>query len=103
MPFAVSWMDLEVILLSEVRQTEKDKYDITYMQNLKYDTNELIQKTEKIHRRKKQTYGYQRGKWRGGVWDNVYTLLYIKQIINKDLLYSTGNCIQYLVIANNGK
>ena len=27
-----------------------------------------------------------------------YTLLHIKQINNKDLLYSTGNCIQYLVI-----
>ena len=30
-----------------------------------------------------------------------YKLLNIKQIINKDLLYSTGNNIQYLVITNN--
>ena len=29
----------------------------------------------------------------------AYTLLYIKQIINKDLLYNTGNCIQYSVMA----
>ena len=35
------------IILSEVSQTEKDtSYDITYMWNLKYDTNELIYKTE---------------------------------------------------------
>ena len=34
---------------------------------------------------------------------NRYTLPYIKQINNKDLLYSTGNYIQYLVITYNGK
>ena len=33
---------------------------------------------------------------------NIYTLLYIKQI-NKDLLCSTGNYIQYLAITNKGK
>ena len=26
MPFAATWMQLEIIILSEVRQTEKDKY-----------------------------------------------------------------------------
>ena len=26
MPFAATWMDLEVVILSEVSQTEKDKY-----------------------------------------------------------------------------
>ena len=26
MPFASTWMDLEIIILSEVSQTEKDKY-----------------------------------------------------------------------------
>ena len=29
-------------------------------------------------------------------------LLYTKQINNKDLLYSTGNCIQYLEVTYNG-
>ena len=29
---------------------------------------------------------------------NIYTLLYIKQITNKDLLCSTGNSTQYFVI-----
>ena len=28
MPFAATWMDLEIITLSEVSQTEKDKYYI---------------------------------------------------------------------------
>ena len=26
MPFAATWMDLEMIILSEISQTEKDKY-----------------------------------------------------------------------------
>ena len=38
MPFAVTWMDLEILILSEVRQRQI-LYDITYMWNLKHDTN----------------------------------------------------------------
>ena len=34
MPFAATWMDMEIIILSEVSQTEKYKHDITYMRNL---------------------------------------------------------------------
>ena len=29
MPFAATWMDLETIILSEISQTEKDKYHIS--------------------------------------------------------------------------
>ena len=39
MLFVATWMDLEIIRLTEVSQTEKDKYHITYTWNLKYDTN----------------------------------------------------------------
>ena len=28
MPFAVTWMDLEIVILSEVSQTEKNKYHV---------------------------------------------------------------------------
>ena len=41
MPFAATWMDLEIIILSEVSQRQIS-YDITYMWNLKYDTNEYM-------------------------------------------------------------
>ena len=34
--------------------------------------------------------------WEYGI--DIYTLLYIKEINNKDLLYSTGNSTQYSVI-----
>ena len=29
MPFAATWMDLEIIIVSEVSDTEKDKYMIS--------------------------------------------------------------------------
>ena len=34
MPFAAIWMDLEIVILSKVSETEKDKY-IAYMWDLK--------------------------------------------------------------------
>ena len=47
MTFAVTWMDLEIIILSKVSLTERQiQYDITYMWNLKYGTNEPIYETE---------------------------------------------------------
>ena len=74
-------------------------YDITYMWNLKYDTNELIYETE--------TCGCQgRGVWEGTDWEfgiSRCKLLYIEWINNKVLLYSTGDYIQYLVINHNDK
>ena len=46
MLFAAIWMDLEIVILNEVNQTEKEKYfNIPYMQNLKRNyTNELYKK-----------------------------------------------------------
>ena len=48
MPFAATRMDLEMIILSEVSQTEKDKYHMILLicGILKSGTNELIYKTE---------------------------------------------------------
>ena len=47
MPFGATWRHLEIIILSEVSQTEKDKYYIISLIHglLKKDTNELIYKT----------------------------------------------------------
>ena len=66
MPSTATWMDLEIMILSEVSQGEKDKYYITYMWNL-IQMN-LFTKQKQTHRRKKQTYGYQRGK---GGWGEI--------------------------------
>ena len=46
MPFAATWVNLEIIILSKPDRERQIAYDITYMWNLKYDTNELIYETE---------------------------------------------------------
>ena len=67
----------------------------------------LFTKQKQSHRCRKQTYGYQVGKKGGGInWEigtDIYTLLYIKQITNKDVLCSTGNSTQYSVMTYMGK
>ena len=48
-PFAATWMDLEIVILSEISQTEKDTYSMTsliFRTTKNNDTNELIYKTE---------------------------------------------------------
>ena len=45
MPFAISHIDTESIILSDVR-SKQITYDITYMWNLKYDSKEHIYKIE---------------------------------------------------------
>ena len=64
MPFAATWISLEIIILSEVNEKENDKYHITYMWNLKYDTNLSTKQTPKS---REQTCGCQGGWGRDGV------------------------------------
>ena len=57
-------------------------------------------KPKQTQRRKKRTW-LPKGKAHRAkleIWDQQIHTTYIKQITNKDLLYSTGNNIQYLVI-----
>ena len=48
MPFTATWIDLEIIMLSELSQKEKDKHHMILLTCgiLKNDTNELLCKTE---------------------------------------------------------
>ena len=69
MPLTTIRMDLGIIILNEVNQTKKDKlsYDIAYMWNLKEKKTrmDLFPKQKETHKHRKQTYGYQKGKWSG--------------------------------------
>ena len=90
LPFATTWRDLEyIIMLSEISQTEKDKYCvITYMWNKvsliskKYNKLVNIAKQKQTHSYRKQTSGHQWGEGRGrgkiGVGIKRYKLLAIK-------------------------
>ena len=46
MPFVATWVDLEIIILSEVSQSEKQIYRLYVESKKKNDTNELVYKTE---------------------------------------------------------
>ena len=49
MPSAATWMDVKMIILSEISQIKKTiSNEITYMWNLKNDINELIYKTNRL-------------------------------------------------------
>ena len=51
MPFVATWMDLEIIIMSEVSQTEQEKYHmISHMCYLKRnDTNEKQKETQRTN------------------------------------------------------
>ena len=90
--------------MNKVRQRQIS-YDITHIWNLilKNDTNELIYKTETDIQTEKTNLWLPKGKCQGGrinqeLGMNTCTLPCIRQINNKDLLYSTGNSTQYSVI-----
>ena len=68
-PFAETWMDLEIVIESEVSQKEKNKY----VESRKMVQMNLFTKQKDTHRHRKQIYGYQKGKVAGrdklGTWD----------------------------------
>ena len=55
------------------------------------------------YRDRKQTYGYQRGKWGNKLEVGVSRYNYVYKIDNKILLDRTGNYIQNPVRNHNGK
>ena len=63
MPFAATWMDLEINILSKESQKEKDKYHrISHMWKLKKIIQmNLFTKQKEAYRHRKQICGYQNG------------------------------------------
>ena len=81
MSFAMTWMDLEIVILTEVSQTEKYKYHMILLicGILKNGTNELIYKIEIKSQMLKTNLQLPREKginWEIGI--DAYTLPYIK-------------------------
>ena len=94
MPFAATCMDTGIIILHGVILTDKDKYDVAYMQNLKKKIQMNLFTSKQIHRLRELTYGYQGGGV-GGIdckfEIDMYTLMCIKLMPNKNLQYKKTN------------
>ena len=112
MPFAATLMDLDIIILSEVSQTMKDKYHMISLicGILKKDTNELFySRTETDSQTLKNHLWFPKGTGGGGrdrlgVWDwHMHTVVYAITGHILDLRYSIGNSTQYSVIICMGK
>ena len=106
MPFAATWMQLGILLLSEVSQKEKDKYHRISLWNVKYGTNELIYSLETDPQTYNREFGCQ-GEGGGRrldreFGDSRWKLLHLEEI-KEVLLCSTENCIQSPGINHDGK
>ena len=95
-----------MIILREVSLAEKDKisHDITSRWNLKYDTNQLIYKTDSQTQRTDVRLPRRRVGEEGMGWEVRVSRCKVlhTEWINKALRHSTGNYIQYAVIKHNG-
>ena len=85
---ASTCMDLEIIILSEVRERQND---ITYLWNQKKDTNELLCRTETDSQTLKTNLWQVGGEMDLGFGIGVCTLCNVQSLANRDLLYSTGH------------
>ena len=92
MSLAATWMDLESVILSEVRKRKTNvwyhlyAYDSTYMWTLKYSTGEQIHKTKQTYRRGCQG----EGRWvrEGlGVWDQWMQTIIYKMVQHRELYF----------------
>ena len=84
MPFVATWMDLEIVILSEVRKRQT-LYDITYVESKKIIEMNLFTKQKQIYRQKDIFVFFKPVVTKGGKGINLeyginrYTVLYIKQ------------------------
>ena len=107
LPLAVTWIDLEIIILSEVSQ--KSKYHMTSLicgiQNLTQTNLSMQQKP--THGCREQTCGCQGEegcKREGlGVWGQQMQTIIHRMDEQPSPMYSTGNYIQYSIINHDGK
>ena len=99
-------MNLDIIILSGVSQTEKEKYHmITNMWNMEYNLK-YFKRTYSQNRNRLKDFETKlmvtKGKTGKGIKPNagidMYILLYMEWMSNKDLLYSIGKSTRYSVI-----
>ena len=107
-PFAATWMQLEIIVLSEVgqRKTNTIWYHLYVKSKIWHKRTYLWNRNRIRHIENRLVVAKGEGDGRRLDWDFGFSrckLVYTEWVNNKVLLYSTGNCSQYPVINHNGK
>ena len=98
MPFSATWIDLESVITYWIKYVREGEisYDIPYRCNLKNEINELTYKQKETHRLRQRTYGFWGEGWEEGIVRecgiDMYILLYLKQLTNKDLFVQHMEC-----------
>ena len=92
-------MELQILILSEESQKEKDKYHMMSLICVIYNMEQMIlskkkKKTETDHSHGEQIWGYHGRKGHGQAFWVFYwmQMLYLEWMGNGALLYSRGNC-----------
>ena len=100
MPFTATWMDLEIVILSEVSQTQRRNiiWHPLYVESKMIQVN-LLTKQKETHRLGEWTYDCLGEEIVKDLGMDMYPLLYLKWITNKDQLYSTWNSAPCYVAA----
>ena len=86
MPLAATWMQLDIIILSEIQISQ----DNTYMWKLKYDTNEPMYEIETESQTQRKTSGCQEG------WINI-----VKMSILLKAIYRLSACVHAQSLSNS--
>ena len=100
-------MDLEIIILSKSDREIQIPHDITYVESKIWHRWTYLWNRNRLTDLENElvvTSGEgcsRRTDWEFGI--GMYTLLHLKWITNRDLLYSTGNSAQYYVTTYMGK
>ena len=98
--FAATWVDLEVTILSEIKSDKEREipYDIRYMWNLKYDTNEHSYKAETDSQTQRTELWLSRGRkgWEGKDCESGISTCKLLYRMDKHLWYSTGTIVNVL-------
>ena len=108
MPFAVTWMELEILILSEVRKRKTNTiwYHLHVESKIWHKWTYLQHRNRLMHRENRLVVAKKEKGESGRDWDfgvSRCKLLHLEWRSNEVLQYSTGNYTQFLGMEHDGR